>query len=322
MNRQAGLLLQQHVEPADQRAAARHHDAAIHDVAGQLRWGDLQRAPEGVDDLLNRLLDRLADFAGVHAHDLGDTGDEVAALDLHLPLLAHRRRRADLDLDLLGRRLTDEEVVVLAHELHDRLVQLVAASADRRVGHDAGEGDHRDFGGPAADVDHHVAGGGLNRETHADRGGHRLGDHVDLLGAGRLRGVAHRALLHFRDAARHAHDHLRLHADQMAVDDRLQEEAQHLLGDVEIGDDAVLEGPHGEDAVRRAAQHALGLEADAFDFAAGFFDGDDGRLVEHDALTLDPDQGVGSAEIDGDFIRRAPSPEIQFRPVYRHVVAW
>src|SRR6266496_4401982 len=234
MDRQAGLLLQQHVEPADQRSAARHHDAAIHDVAGQLRGRDLQRAPNGVDDLLNRLLDGLPDLAGVHAHDLGDTGDQVAALDLHLPLFAHRRRRSDLNLDLLGRGLADEKVVVLAHELHDRLIQLVAAGADRRVRHDARQGDHGDLRGPAADVDHHVPGRGLDRQPHADRGRHRLGDHIDLLGARRLRGVAHRPLLHLGDAAGHAYDHLRLYPEQVTVDDGVEENPQHLLGDVEV----------------------------------------------------------------------------------------
>src|SRR2546426_1887714 len=318
VNRQAGLLLQQHVEPADQRAPARHYDAAIHDVAGQLRRRDLERAAHGIYDLLDRLLDSFADLARVYTHDLGDAGDEVAALDLHLPLFADRCGRADLDLDLLRRGLADEEVVVLAHELHDRLVQLVAARADRRVGHDARQGDHGDLGGPAADVDHHVAGGGLDRQAHTDRGGHRFGDHVDLLGPGGLRRIAHRSLLYLCDPARYADDDFRLHAEQVPVDDGLQEEAQHLLGDVEVGDDAVFERPHREDAVRRAAEHALGLEPDALDLAGGFLDGDDGGLVEHDALTLDPDEGVGRPEIDGDFVRRAPAPEIQFRPVYRH----
>ena len=46
-----------------------------------------------------------------------------------------------------------------------------------------------------------------------------------------------------------------------------EEVAQHLLGDVEVGDDAVLERTHRDDAVGSAAQHPLGLEPDALDLA-------------------------------------------------------
>src|SRR5512144_1651296 len=168
VNRQSGLLLQQQVEPADQRPAAGHHDAAVHDVAGELRRSDLEGATHGIHDLLDRLLDRLADLARVDPYDLRNARDEVSTLDLHLALLTHGGRGADLDLDLLGRRLADQEVVVLAHELDDRLIQLVPRGPDRRIGHDPRQRDHRDFGGPATDVDHHVAGRRLDGQAHPD----------------------------------------------------------------------------------------------------------------------------------------------------------
>src|SRR5947199_6922527 len=160
--------------------------------------------------------------------------DEVAALDFHFALLPDGRGRPDLDLDLLGRGLADQEVVVLAHELHDRLVQLVAAGADRRVRDDPREGDHRDFGRTAADVDHHVPRWRLDGKPDADRRRHRLGDHVDLFGPGRLRRVPHGALFDFGDARWHTHDHLGLHAEQVAVDDGLEEGPQHLSADVQV----------------------------------------------------------------------------------------
>src|SRR5438045_6942308 len=90
--------------------------------------------------------------------------------------------------------------------------------------------------------------------------------------ARRLRRVTHRALLDLGDAARHADDDFGTDAEEMAVDDRFQKEAQHFFGDVEVGDHAVLQRPHSEHAVRGAAQHALRFETDAFDFAGGFFD--------------------------------------------------
>ena len=41
----------------------------------------------------------------------------------------------------------------------------------------------------------------------------------------------------------------------------LDEVAQHLLADVEVGDDAVLQRADGLDVARRAADHPLGLDA-------------------------------------------------------------
>src|SRR5437763_12805678 len=121
---QPGLLAQQEVEAADQGSATGHDDTPIDDVARQLRRRDLERAAHGVHDLLDGLLDRFANLARVHADGLRDARDEVASLDLHLTLLTDGRRAADLDLDLLRRRLADQEVVVLSHELHDRHVEL------------------------------------------------------------------------------------------------------------------------------------------------------------------------------------------------------
>jgi len=100
----------------------------------------------------------------------------------------------------------------------------------------------------------------------------------------------------------------------VAVDDRLEEEPQHLLGDVEVGDHAVLERSHREDPIGGAAQHALRLEPDPLDLAGGFLDRDDGGLVQDDPLALDVDQGVGGAEIDGNLICRAPGTELPIRP--------
>ena len=93
----------------------------------------------------------------------------------------------------------------------------------------------------------------------------------------------------------------------MAIDDRLEEIAQHLFGHIEVGNDAVFEGPHGEHTVRRAAEHALGLESDAFDVAGSFFDRDDGGFVQHDPFAANVDECVSGAKVYGDFIRRAPS---------------
>ncbi len=137
MDRQAGLLAEKEIEPANQRAAAGHYDTAIDDVAGELGRRNLERAPHCIDDLLNRLLDGLPNLAGVHAHGFRDARYEIASLDFHLALFAYRRGRSDVDLDQLRGGLADQQVVILAHELHDRNVELIAAGTDRRVADDA-----------------------------------------------------------------------------------------------------------------------------------------------------------------------------------------
>ena len=78
----------------------------------------------------------------------------------------------------------------------------------------------------------------------------------------------------------------------------LDEVAEHLLGDVEVGDDAVLQRPDGGDRARRAAEHALGLDPDGVDFARALVDRDDARLREDDSSAADVDERVGSPEID------------------------
>src|SRR5207244_2564651 len=54
VNGEIGLLAQQQVETANERAATGHDDAAVDDVARQLRRRDLQRAAHRVDDRLHR----------------------------------------------------------------------------------------------------------------------------------------------------------------------------------------------------------------------------------------------------------------------------
>jgi hypothetical protein len=79
----------------------------------------------------------------------------------------------------------------------------------------------------------------------------------------------------------------------------LDEVAQHLLGDVEVGDHAVLERADRRDRPGRAAEHALGLDADRVDLAGAAVDRDHARLGEHDAATAHVDERVGGPEIDG-----------------------
>ena len=135
-------------------------------------------------------------------------------------------------------------------------------------------------------------------QAGADGRHHGLLDEVDLTGLGAIGGVLDGALFNLGDLRRHADDDARM--DQhLAVVGLLDEVIEHLFGDFEVGDDAVLHGLDGHDVAGGAAQHLLGLFADGFHFTGVLVDGDDGGLVDDDALAGGEDQGVGGAEIDG-----------------------
>src|SRR5437762_5319162 len=59
-HRQVGLLPQQMVEAPQQCAAARDHDALVHDVGRELGWRALQTGTDGLHDRPHRLPQRLA----------------------------------------------------------------------------------------------------------------------------------------------------------------------------------------------------------------------------------------------------------------------
>jgi hypothetical protein len=78
----------------------------------------------------------------------------------------------------------------------------------------------------------------------------------------------------------------------------LDEVAEHLLRDVEIGDDAVFQRPDRRDRPRRAAEHPLRLDADGVDLARALVDRDHGGLGKDDSAPTDVDERVGGTEID------------------------
>src|SRR4029078_2763355 len=86
--------------------------------------------------------------------------------------------------------------------------------------------------------------------TRATRRVHRLLDNVHPPGARLVPGFLDRALLHPGDAAGLRHDDPGLGQVPAPVH-LLDEIAQHALGHVEIGDDAVFERPHGHDVAWR-----------------------------------------------------------------------
>src|SRR4051812_10980906 len=79
----------------------------------------------------------------------------------------------------------------------------------------------------------------------------------------------------------------------------LDEVAKHLLGHVEVGDDAVLQRSNRADRAGCAPEHALRLEADGMHVAGCLVDRDDRRLGQHDPAPAHVDERVRGPEVDG-----------------------
>ena len=116
-------------------------------------------------------------------------------------------------------------------------------------------------------------------------------------GAGGERRLLDGALLDSGDAGGDADDDARVR--EAVLVHLLDEVAEHLLGDVEVGDDAVLQRADGGDRAGRAAEHPLRLDADGVDLARALVDRDDGRLAEDDPAPAHVDQRVRGAQVDG-----------------------
>ena len=95
---------------------------------------------------------------------------------------------------------------------------------------------------------------------------------------------------------RHADHHARLRP--LARVHALDEVAEHLLADVEVGDHAVLQRTDRLDVLGRAPDHLLRFDADRERTTVARVDRDDRRLVEHDAAPAHVDERVRGAEVD------------------------
>jgi hypothetical protein len=211
-------------------------------------------------------------------------------------LLLQRHGRAQLDLDRLGGARADGQLMDRAYVVGDRLVHLIAADSDRARDDDAAERDDRHLTGAAADVDDHAPHRLLDRDSGSDGRGDRLLDEVHPARAGGQRGLLDGALLHLGDAGGRAHDQAGVgHA---AVDHLADEVAQHLLGDLEVGDHPVAQRPRGRDRRGRAADHPLGVGPHGMDLAGGDVRGDHRGFGHDDAPPAHVDERVGSPEVD------------------------
>jgi hypothetical protein len=93
----------------------------------------------------------------------------------------------------------------------------------------------------------------------------------------------------------------------------VDEVLQHFLGNLEIGNDAVFQGPDGGNVAWRSTQHTFGVSPDRSDcfLAIVDADGNNGGFIEHDATIADVNEGVGSSKIDRKIIGKHASQLFQ-----------
>ena len=131
-----------------------------------------------------------------------------------------------------------------------------------------------------------------------------------------MRGFLDRAAFDLGRAARHADDDARRRREHPRFVHHLDELLDHLLGDGEVGDDAVLHRADGLDVARHLAEHLLGFLADRLNGllavrAAFLANRNDRRLVEDDALAAHVDQRVGRAEIDREIVGKVAAQKTE-----------
>src|SRR5688572_5703543 len=83
-DRQTGLLREQFVDVAQQRAATRKHDATLGDVGSELRRSLLERGLDRAHDTLQRLLQRLEDLVAVQRETARHAFRKIAAFHREL----------------------------------------------------------------------------------------------------------------------------------------------------------------------------------------------------------------------------------------------
>src|SRR5690554_1293308 len=84
---------------------------------------------------------------------------------------------------------------------------------------------------------------------------------------------------------------------------------QHLLGNGEVGNDAILHRTNGRDITRRTPQHTFGVGPYGGHAAhiACLANGHYRRLIEHDTATANINQRIGRSQINGKIAGKQPS---------------
>ena len=187
----------------------------------------------------------------------------------------------------------------------DRLIHLVATDPDGARIDNATQGQYGHLGGAATDINDHRARRFRDRQAGPDGRSHGFFNQVNLSRASVLGRILNGSTLNGRRSRWHAHHH---HGGgkAAAVVNLADEILYHLLGDFEVSDYAVTQGPNSADITGRPAQHLFSFFANGQNLllTLDLSDGDHGGLIEDNTPTLHVDKRVGRAQIDGHISRK------------------
>lgn len=207
------------------------------------------------------------------------------------------------NLDSLGSSFTDFQVMLLAHIVLDIGGEHISCDTDTLLLHDTTERDYGDLGCSAADINHHVSLRGLNVKTDTEGSGHRFVNQIHVAASSMFGGVADGPDFNLGTAAGDTDNDLQVRGKDgvPVIVDLLDETADHHLGGVEVGDNAVPQRPYRFDSGVGFLVHQFGFLAECDAFACIVVDCHDARLVKDDFVVLEND-GVGGSEIHGKFL--------------------
>mgnify|MGYP006996845083 CR=1 FL=1 len=226
----------------------------------------------------------------------GRPSTRLRPFDFHAGLGVLRAGRANLDLDLLCRALTDQQVVFALDESDDALVQRVARASHAAAGDDARQADDSDLRRAAANVHDHAADASVVGRPLPMAAA--IGSSMTVTWRAPALAAAWRTARRSTSVTPEGTQMTTRGASQNAVAAGLADEAlQHGRGNVKIRNNAVLEGAHRHDGAGCAANDRLGLMADAAhpQLVAARVHGDDAWLAHDDAAALHVHKGVGGA---------------------------
>ena len=254
-----------------------------------------------IDDHHRRLKQRVHDFVRAYDDGLREGGHEVASADLHGDVLRALAGAADVDLDVLGGALSDEEVVLLPHVTEDGLVEVVAGDLDGLGNDRTVQCDHGDIRGTTTDVNDHVALRLTDVNAGTDGSRYRLLDDRDLAGTCVVSGILDGLLLDLGRTARDADRDARLPEGTLA-DSFIDEVLQHLLRQGVVRDDALAQRTNRRDVLRSAAQHEARILTVRKHGVCIAVDSHHGRLLQNDAAAFYIYKDAGGTQIDADII--------------------
>lgn len=208
---------------------------------------------------------------------------------------------SNVDFYQLGHALANLHAVRAAHVLLDVLGKHVACHTDALVGDDAAKRDYRNLSCTAAYVDNHIAFRCLDVETDTEGCCHRLVNHINVAAAGMLARVADCTDFNLGAARRDTHHDAQRRREPMVFRAyHLDKSADHQLGGVEVGDNAVAQRADGADARVLLSLHHLSLFSYGNKLAFGV-ESHIRRLVDHDLVIVDDDR-VCRSKVNGYFL--------------------